>query len=614
MPKIPFAPKPDAPRHVSDAVPMSGAPGMNFKMEEGEALRQFGKSLGEAGRAVGGAMTDFAEKLTDTSNQLAAAEAQSLYTKQSEELRTRMAQNPFQYKEFAKWSRDNETAFDEAAKPILERMSPNFRKLFEARMSGVRARQSGEFKRVGTQAQISVELERYKKLKAEYAKTGNAAAYKALVEYHRGVLISKEQADLDMLDYHRLAESAEAGRLIAADPETALKKLQERGGTEGDFVNFKHLPQDYRKSLIRDAAVGAAKKQNEFLEGMAANFHENGQLLYSDEKLTEMHRNGEISDELYNHAMRYNARFQQEMSGLRSKQESAANARLDQEIAAFTIKNLYDEKGREKILTAGEADLVCKQARELCGAHYKKYLDLVRTIRASAAAAQKGDDPWKTLDGKQVLRFLKSQDLYYNAGPLKKGWFGGEKRVPFDLKSKEFKENINGTRGDGYDFTDAYAAAQELEMYRTAETMLEQGKTAPEIIERMTNAVDSIHAGYCRTILEYLATENSVRSFLKRNGETEKQRNVPASGGEDGKTEKTEGNGGNGGNGPASGGEDGKTEKSTPEGVSDRHAQSMMELSGLAGTRLDAAREGQKGRHKNGRTVIYRNGAWHYEQ
>ena len=498
MPRIPFAPKPDMPNHVSDSVPMSGAPGMGFKMEEGEALKQFGRSIGEAGRAVGNAMADFSNKLTDTRNNLAAAEAQSLYTKQCEELRSRMAQNPASYKDFAQWSSDNETAFDEAAKPILERMSPNFRKAFEARMSGVRAHQSGEVERFGMHAQISAELDRYKALKAEYAKTGDAEAYKALVEHHSGVLISKEQADLDMLDYPRLAESGEVARLIASDPETALKKLKERGGQEGDFVHFKHLPLDYRNSVTRSASVAAAAKQNEFCQNLIAHYNETGQLLFSNEALAEMHKEGQLSDELYNRAATFNKHFLAEMSARESRAAKARDAAADRAAAVFTLQTLYSDDGRRRLMTDGEVDLVCQRAFQLFKDHPKKALSLVKTIRAEAARIQKQNDPFSTPGGKEVLRYLKNQQYYYVnptiAYGLKLGTEEGDETLA------PFKER--GDKNQFWDFSHGFDTEQYLNCYAIAEEMLGQGKSPREVIDALGDSIDKLHRGAIRNIMK----------------------------------------------------------------------------------------------------------------
>ena len=579
MPRIPFAQTPDMPRHTSDAVPMSGAPGMGFKMEEGEALKQFGRSIGEAGRAVGSAMADFNNKMTDTRNSLAAAEAQSLYQKKYAELKTRMANNPGEFAKFGEWAQELEDAYSEEAKPILERMSRNYRKLFETRMAGVRAERQGTVDYFRSQAEVSENLRIYDALKKEYSQNGDAEAYKAIVQEHRGRLISDAQADLDLRDYPRLAESSEARQLIDSDPESALKKLSERGGPDATYTQYTHLPPDYRRSLIRSAEVAAARKQNDFCQNLISHYYSTGQLLHSDEELKQMHEEGRLSDELYNRAVNYNKHFLAEMSAKESRAASARNAGIDKRIAEFTLKNLYDERGRQRILTEGEADLVCQRALQLCEAYPAKGLALVKTIRASVEKIKRGD-VFDTPDGKEVLKFLRAQDFYYNAGPLKRGWFGGEKREPIDLNSKDFQKNIDGTRGDGFDFTDAYAAQQRLDLYRLGEEMLAQGKSAPEIIERMTGAVDSIHAGRTQNVLEYFQIDNQHRKLVSQfNGQSA--------------------------TGPVS------------RGIFATGAPAAV-MSGILPPsethQKQQPREGDTGTTQEGRKVIYRNGAWHYVQ
>ena len=496
MPRIPFAPKPEMPNHVR-SVPMSGAPGMGFKMDEGEALKQFGRSIGEAGRAVGNAMADFNNKLTDTRNSLAAAEAQSLYQKKYAELKTRMGDNPGEYAKFGEWAQEIEDAYSEEAKPILERMSPNYRKLFETRMAGVRAERQGTVDYFRSQAEVSENLRIYDALKKEYSQNGDAEAYKGLVQQHRGRLISDAQADLDLRDYPRLAESSEARKLIDSDPESALKKLSERGGPDATYTHYTHLPTDYRRSLIRSAEVAAARKQNEFCQNLISHYNETGQLLFSNEALAEMHKEGSLSDELYNRAVTYNKHFLSEMSAKESRAASARNAGIDKRIADFTLKNLYDERGRQRILTEGEADLVCQRALQLCEAYPAKGLALVKTIRASVEKIKRGD-VFNTPEGKEVMRFLKNQEYYYIdpavASAIKPGTPEG------DAILAPFKEGRN--KNEFWNYSEGFDSEQFLNARQIAEEMLEQGKGVREIIDRIGELTDKMHRGVIRNLMK----------------------------------------------------------------------------------------------------------------
>ena len=100
MPRIPMSDKGGLVQHQRDSVPMSGAPGMSFKLDEGQAWKELGAQIGRAGESFGGAMMNYAKAAQDTDNKLAASQARNLFSGIQGELAGRMAEHPQDFGKF----------------------------------------------------------------------------------------------------------------------------------------------------------------------------------------------------------------------------------------------------------------------------------------------------------------------------------------------------------------------------------------------------------------------------------------------------------------------------------------------------------------------------------
>lgn len=262
MPRIPISKQPGLIQQQRSTVHASGAPGMNWKMEEGAALRQLGDSIGISGAQVGGALQKYANEAKETQNTLAATQAGNLYRSINTDLENRMAENPNEFDNFKDWATEAEKRYEDESKDFVGRMSPEFRAQFVERMNGIRAEALGRRVRIGIQAKVTADYNLFQSEFKNAAITGDEETARFLLDRERGRLISDQEYQMKLMDFERLRDAGAAKRLVDAGDDGIIESLKKRDDA-GNFTEFSKMDTAYRDRLIRVAESNDAQRRSD---------------------------------------------------------------------------------------------------------------------------------------------------------------------------------------------------------------------------------------------------------------------------------------------------------------------------------------------------------------
>ena len=206
------------------------------------------------------ALAEFQRKSEETENNLSAAEARNYFTKLNADLTQRMADNPGSFNDFKKWAEETDKQYAAGAKKYLDRMTPEFRRQFEVNMQHLRLTSLDQRIRTGIQAKVTADYNRFQTLFKEYAVNNHEEAIK-LLDLHRGKLISEQEYKTKMeIDWPRIAQSAEARRLIDANADGIIQWLEVKNN-DGVFQNYPAITPEHRRELINYAKAKDSRKR-----------------------------------------------------------------------------------------------------------------------------------------------------------------------------------------------------------------------------------------------------------------------------------------------------------------------------------------------------------------
>lgn len=305
MPKIPML-NPNAVNHQSSVVHMTGAPGMNFKMDESRALINFGNTLSDFGGTIANAGTKavsaiakFQQEQQYTEDRLAATEARNLYRDLNAKLDGRMAENPGEFGKFKEWAEETDKTYIDQVKSITDRMSPNFRKEFDAEMAGLRIESLNRRTRIGIQAKVTADYNLFQSQWKDAALRNDLPECDRMLSEHRGKLISEQEYQQKKLEYNRLAEFGTVRRAVESNSPGIVEQLEERNST-GGYKNYTNLDESSRNQLIKFAKAKSAEQlANEYQE-ICAGIISSGKFPFTKEQMDEYHASGAWSAKKYN--------------------------------------------------------------------------------------------------------------------------------------------------------------------------------------------------------------------------------------------------------------------------------------------------------------------------
>lgn len=328
MPRIPMSDKGGLVQHQRDSVPMSGAPGMSFKLDEGQAWKELGAQIGRAGESFGGAMMNYAKAAQDTDNKLAASQARNLFSGIQGELGSRMAENPQDFGKFREWAQEADKRYADEVKQYTDKMSQGYRKEFEVEMDGLRTRALQDRVRKGIQAKVTADYELLQAQWKDAALRGDEAESRRLLDEHRGVLISEQEYQQKLLDYERMRDCGAAKRLLESGERGLAERLRARN-RDGSYAEFPKMDDGYREKLIRAAKSQDEERTRQLDENLLKRFTD-GNLDYGDVK--EAYDRGEVPVKLF-------ASWQRKFRELKSAE---IMAEADRNLNALKSRSLDD--------------------------------------------------------------------------------------------------------------------------------------------------------------------------------------------------------------------------------------------------------------------------------
>ena len=431
MPRIPIPNSPGFVQAQRGTVLMTDAPGANFKMDESAALINLGRSIGDAGVKVSNAgsqavsaWSKYYAQSQDTENKLAAAEDRALFKESGNALIKRITENPAASVEDKKlWIEDFQRNYDNSRKPLLERMSKDFRSLHDVEMSALAADFADRRKIALIESDIRSKSDAALNDYQSFCDRGEFDEAARLVTEMRGSIWNDQQAKaLLEKDLPMRRDFSQAQELAESSPVMALKQLKEVSG-EGKHLYFGNLTEKGRRQLVYYAETLAAKSEKEMDQRVLAEMTA-GSRPYSDEQLTEMRDNGMISNEQFVTYSKWNKEFDRAEQSKKTLQEKAAAASKQQQIYQFMYDKFYSRDWKQQPLSEAEATQIYREAKELYGSDYKGFMSFADDLQKRVAGIGKGTDFYSGIVGRQVKDFLntalKNNGLFYEKDP---GWF-----------------------------------------------------------------------------------------------------------------------------------------------------------------------------------------------
>lgn len=384
MPKIPFRENADLIQHRNLVVHASGGPDRNFNMENAESLIRIGTSIRSAGQNIGSAVSKFAEQKISTENKLAATQARNLYRSMQDDLRKRMADNPGQIEHFQEWETETDRNYAEAETEFTNRMSPQYRKLFETEMNALRKHSLNEREYIVRQAITQKNYDLFQTQWKDAALRGDLDECKRLLEEHRGTLISEQEYQQKLLDYDRLSAFGAVKREVEAGTPGIVSRLKERDSM-GIYKNYSGLEESARDRFIRFAEAEETRREAETDQKVLAALAD-GNILYPDDILKKKHQEGTLSDRQY-HTYKgwydsYRAKEKRAADYQANAKEKAAKATRQQQLDRLFSLIGYDENGFSKTLDDSAFSDAFGKIKKICGNDYSLYSDSMQKLNS----------------------------------------------------------------------------------------------------------------------------------------------------------------------------------------------------------------------------------------
>ena len=498
MPRIPMIERTGV-QHVGQNVHMQGAPGMEYGMRNARGLANAAGQLNDVAddsMRVFGAVKEFAEKTQHAQDNLAATEADTLFQQLTGDLQTRMAEEPHRYEEFKQWAKDTYAYYDEQVKPILEKMSPQFREQYAARAQGRNVEANTRFTLIGTQAKVTAMKDQTMSQLKIAADRQDAPTYKNVVESMTGIMFSEEQAKTLLLQYDNLADSAAAKKLVDSENPNAVDVLKERDG-DGNYANFKAMKDDYRDRLIRVAETQKRQRIDAMDDEVLGSFLEGSPKYATADSLKQALDAGKIDQAQFNKYSGWQKSYRNELaSAEKAKQTAEQKAKSD-----LSKQNASALKYRaDTTVFSSNPEIAIRQADELLNLADQSVteLDDLMSVRKYIQERMRkaGDDEFNTANGKPVLDFIKKS--YQSAEG-----FQGLKWDPWGPKKDDSQE---------------FMQARYYEVSDLARQRLREGKSYGEVISEVKDLVAQLNSGDIKEIIRPNKNVNYELRYDKKSG------------------------------------------------------------------------------------------------
>ena len=467
MPRIPMADKAGLIRHNDDTVHMRGAPELNWKLNEGQALINMGDQISRASERLGSSMIAFGQNMRHQEDVLAATEDRNLFNRLNGELNNRLANTPGATdEEKQSWIEEYRQKYEDERKPFLDRMSGTFRKQHDAEMNGLRIHANTDRMRLLIQGRVQRVTDlTLSKLKDAGLRCDHVEYMRILKESQEGEfpLFSAEMYEKLMQNYFHLADFGLAKRAVEAnnDPKIAEKLAEKK---DGKYVHYPHLHETEREQLRRAAVTMRTRAEAQENAQFTADLY-SGKLNITPEELKEKYQRGGMSPAQYNVQDKVLNGF------IRKRQRDEARAAKAEKAAlAEQKKTEYEERRREEVRNGTERTEEDVRRDFLDGKinypQYRKELGEIRRGERSRAA----DDAKARSDRKKAFLFTidstfvptdvdEARELFFKMSGEAAEKFKGDPEALKDVM-KVIENTFSGDRAVDKDF--ALPGGQEI--------------------------------------------------------------------------------------------------------------------------------------------------------
>ncbi|MCQ2379155.1 MAG: hypothetical protein MJ016_08145, partial [Victivallaceae bacterium] len=270
------------------------------------------------------------------------------------------------------------------------------------------------------------------------------------------------------------AAGSPTGKIRIGNEDLDVREALTARKNNGVYLNFPLISEKERDALVKMAKTYADGRDVKLTDNILAARAE-GRVLYDNQELKAMHAQGLISGKQYKQYVSWNNTHE---SAVQKGKDAAWTSAKDQ----WILDNLYSDAGTEKMLSPGQAEALCVEARELCGGRASECAKLFDLIRKRVAGVQNGNDVLKTARGAQIKEYLEGFD------DLAFGFGVGDK--PDENTPRNQKTNT-------IDTTSGFIKEQRAEAYAWAMRTLEEypDLSAREIINLLDERMKKVRNG-----------------------------------------------------------------------------------------------------------------------
>lgn len=420
MPRIPVSEKAGPVRYESNAVYMRGAPDANFGMESarslarlGESIRQSGMQAGQAGLQISSAMKEYQRRSQEVTDQLMATEAQNLFMEEQGRVNTMMAENPNQYDQFKIWAAEADTQYAAQVGQYTEKMSPEFRAQFEAKMRGMRALETAKRERIGIQAHVTAQQNLFLSQWKRAAEANRIDECFEMLKKRKGNLISEEkylQLHEETLHY---ADFGDVKRAIDAGQYDVIDALKERDAV-GNYKNFKRLTLNEREKFIRVAEAKDLEFRRDENDRLIDRLNSGEQISVEDIETAFSGRTTPADIRQKNDQKRIVGTFNERREGIKRKN---TEQRKKQEINAYEYNIMtYEFDPNPAVRSAQYSKMVIDLQKKYAGdgatyGRLKSQLDETYKSQEKEGVSYKKTPMYQT--GLELIDFYESQGKLY---------------------------------------------------------------------------------------------------------------------------------------------------------------------------------------------------------
>lgn len=498
MPRIPLSEKQRI-QVQQDSVFMQGAPGLGWKLGEGQAIINAGERIGQGIYGIGKSIADYAKKKMDTEDKLAAQDDYNLFKATSDKLKYELAEYPGLDDEQKEIMINNwRTEYEEQRKPFLERMSGSFRQLHDSRMRGVAAGLQEDIRLLLRNGEVT-RLQNHAETQFQTAiKNGDIEGAKKIASEHEGTLFSRTTADKMRMIAEQQAPYYLAKRAIEAGERNVSQKIKDG--------YFGPMPENLKDRLLTLDKTMTLNRENqsdtEYIAGIL-----DGSIFPDDEEVIHASERGDISKKQEVRRLKINKAAREEIRRAENREARAATAEKVQE------KREADKKRRDK-MDAFKFELATTMFPTNPTA-----AALVRNTWYERAEVAFPNDP------KSQLALRKEIDRATENGMTGKSEFsmpGGAEVLAFIQKSygedeyhaKNLYRDPPGLLWFNREDSATYQRARYYEMIDRAKALLRSGAPANQIIKDLSEQGKLINAAMIDKILT--PAQNNERRREKR--------------------------------------------------------------------------------------------------